>query len=432
MKRILLFAVVLFALSSCGGNGSTTTTSQSQLSDGVNLSEREEYRYNKALADVEAIEALLQAGEQSAEGVAKLQQRAKALNYEYNAEGMNAATVEHCEQLRQRIEALQDSLKNHSIKAQTTVRHINIVSHSNKLLSESVTVPFYAEAGEVVVIEHSASEVMTVRLNNADIQRTLKRYNSKSVNDSIKIEYSGVYTIDLEPTTKCYSSLKVSTRGTKLARKIVRSEQVKCNKGDWGAKAVQAINMHNCFEQPYKFTLRGQLKATFSGNSAALVAVHLPAGTTDVLYSMRIATSESSRAEDGQFHDNLSRSYKRVKFLGLPLYEKSKSNGLLNTLLDDNRPVREEDAYCNMYVFRSQSQAKQFQDGSKSASQLNYDIDYSTIGTQSRNGRIAANGAKVIYLGFENERVRYNNYLWVEAVAVVATTEYYTTKYSVQ
>jgi hypothetical protein len=108
MKRILLFTVVLFALSSCGGNGSTTTTSQSQLSDGVNLSEREEYRYNKALADVEAIEALLQADEQSAEGVAKLQQRAKALNYEYNAEGMNAATVEHCEQLRQRLEAVRD------------------------------------------------------------------------------------------------------------------------------------------------------------------------------------------------------------------------------------------------------------------------------------------------------------------------------------
>jgi len=27
--------------------------------------------------------------------------------------------------------------------------------------------------------------------------------------------------------------------------------------------------------------------------------------------------------------------------MGLPLYEKSTSNGLLNTLLDDNRPLRE-------------------------------------------------------------------------------------------
>ena len=118
--------------------------------------------------------------------------------------------------------------------------------------------------------------------------------------------------------------------------------------------------------------------------------------------------------------------------LGLPLYEKEKTRGVFMRLLDDNRPIREEDAYCNMYVFRNQTQAKQFQDGTKSASQLNYDVDYSTVGTQSCNGRIPTKGAKTIYLGFENERMRYVNYLWVEVVAVITTTEYYTTKYSVQ
>ena len=118
--------------------------------------------------------------------------------------------------------------------------------------------------------------------------------------------------------------------------------------------------------------------------------------------------------------------------MGLPLYEKTTSNGLLNTLLDDNRPLREEDAYCNMYVFRNQTQAKQFQDGTKAASVLNYDVDYSTLGTQSCNGRIPVKGQKTIYLAFENERVRYTNYLWVEVEAVVPKTEYFTTKYSIE
>ena len=71
-------------------------------------------------------------------------------------------------------------------------------------------------------------------------------------------------------------------------------------------------------------------------------------------------------------------------------------------------------------------------DGVKPASQLNYDVDFSTIGTQSCSGRIPTKGAKTIYLGFENERMRYVNYIWVEAVAITPTTEYYTTKYSVQ
>ena len=167
-------------------------------------------------------------------------------------------------------------------------------------------------------------------------------------------------------------------------------------------------------------------------NAQALVAVTVPAGATDILYSMRIATSEQDRSDDGQFHDNLTRSYKRIKFLGLPLYEKSSSNGLLNTLLDDNRPIREEDAYCNMYVFRNKTQAKKFQDGTKTAAGLDYDVDYSTLGTQSCNGRIPVNGAKTIYLAFENERMRYTNYLWVEVEAVVPETVYYTTIYSVR
>jgi hypothetical protein len=39
---------------------------------------------------------------------------------------------------------------------------------------------------------------------------------------------------------------------------------------------------------------------------------------------------------------------------------------------------------------------------------------------------------KTIYLGFENERMRYANYLWVEAEVVVPNTVYYTTKYTVK
>ena len=84
-----------------------------------------------------------------------------------------------------------------------------------------------------------------------------------------------------------------------------------------------------------------------------------------------------------------------------------------------------------MYVFRNKTQAKQFQDGSQPVSKLSYDVDYSTLGTQSCNGRIPVKGQKTIYLAFENERMRYTNYLWVEVEAIVPNTVYYRTKYSI-
>ena len=51
--------------------------------------------------------------------------------------------------------------------------------------------------------------------------------------------------------------------------------------------------------------------------------------------------------------------------------EKNGNVNIFSKLLDDNRPLRDEDAYCNMYVFRNQAQVKQFQDGTKAASVLN-------------------------------------------------------------
>ena len=119
--------------------------------------------------------------------------------------------------------------------------------------------------------------------------------------------------------------------------------------------------------------------------------------------------------------------------LGLPIYEKESSHesGLIRRLLNDNKPPREEEAYINMYVFYNAVQAKKFQDGAIAAN-LQYNVDYSTLGTQSCNGRIPAKGYKTIYLGFENERMRYSNYVWLEAVSAVPKTEYYKMEYTVK
>ena len=60
--------------------------------------------------------------------------------------------------------------------------------------------------------------------------------------------------------------------------------------------------MRPVFEQPRKFTLSSQLKSTFttSAKSIAVVAVQIPAGATDVLYNLRISTSEQDKSADGK------------------------------------------------------------------------------------------------------------------------------------
>ena len=357
------------------------------------------------------------------------------LYYNFNPMDLKPEQITACEMLKTRVDALREQIKS---KAKEALNECYVSAHelSDSLIETAQTYPVYLHKGEKLSVTASGSKTFTLKVSNASSRTVLKSLAGKS---SAKVEMdihnTAIYIVEIIPAVTQYIDLAVRYKVADMSRlttpTYIYSEQVECSKSDFGAKGVPGISMRKCFEEPRKFTLRGQLKAAFSGSAKALVAVQVPAGTTDILYSLRVATSESSRSDDGEFHDNLTRSYNRIKFAGLPIYERTSSNGLLNTLLDDNRPVCEEDAYCNMYVFRSQKLAKMFQDGTKSASKLDYDVDYSTIGTQSCSGRIPTKGLRTIYLAFENERVRYTNYIWVEVEAVVPNTVYYTTKYSI-
>lgn len=400
------------------------------------MSEKARILYEKAenkIADVENRVNQLKKGTDVQQVIMVLTD-AKKLEYRFDSTGMNRAAIEKCKTLQAKTVDVQKAAiaKADSILLQSKV----LVYHGKDFLIEKmVEYPVYLEKGDVLYYDVQLQNTAPIKLYNMDAGSTIKSYNKTSVKDSLVVAYPGVYLLEIKPQDSQYASVEITYDTDDMDRlynlKSVRTEIVICSKGDFRAYPVKGIKMQNLFEEPRKFTLRSQLKSTVSGSSIALVPISTPAGATDILYSMRIATSEQDRSSDGDFHKNMSIKYNQIKFLGLPLYERNQGSGLLKMLLDDNRPLREEDAYCNMYLFRSQSEAKKFQDGTADASSLKYDVDCSTVGTQSCNGRLPVNGASRLYLGFENVRVRYTNYLWVEAVAIIPTTEYYRTTYTI-
>lgn len=297
--------------------------------------------------------------------------------------------------------------------------------------------PVYLDKNDELSVYVSGQYPLTVRLYNADSQELLQtNKKAKHVEYVFTAPYSAIYLVEVEPSKKQYATIALLKKVNELDRLIhqkgVDVNIVEGTKSDFRAFLMTEVDMQNLFDEPRKFTLRGKLKSMFSGSSRAVVAIQLPKGATELLYNLRISTSESDKTTDGKFCENMNETYHQVKMLGVPVYESNESRkiGLLSQLLDDNRPIREEDAYCNMYVFENSLQAKKFQDGAD-VGNLRYNVDYSTLGTQSCNGRIPVKGKKTIYLGFENGRVRYSNYLWLEAVSAVFKTGYYHAEYSV-
>ena len=423
MKSLFLSSLIALSLSSC------MSEMAKQTLEG----------YNKVFEQTTTLENLVRNVDLSTfsgKELIELYNTGNELYYEYNPMDLKEEQRIACEALKERVAKLRVEIVSKA-KAQVPNFRVTPWTTGDKLFEKTEVFPIYLKRGEKLYWEFIAQKPMNVKVSDYNSRATLKTFTGRHlVEDSLIIEHDAIYLVEVNPLGTQYIDMDINYKVTDMARLAavtsIKAEQVECSKGDYGAVAVPGVSMRKAFEEPRKFTLRGQMKAFFSGSAIALVPVQIPAGATDVLYSMRIDTDEHDRSEDGKFHENLNASYKKVKFLGLPLYEKERSSGLLNALLEDNRPKLDEDAYCNMYVFRSQSLAKQFQDGTKMASELNYDVDYSTLGTQSCNGRIPAKGSKTIYLGFENERMRYANYLWVEAEVIVPNTVYYTTKYSVE
>lgn len=426
VNSIFLLLIVIFSGCSESHNEESDSDSVQNVDNRIQSDEGIS-QHNNSLASVGEVENLLKNVMESPSltNISDLQTKISNLKKELNNKGINNTQLKQIKNCIECADSCLSDLANSSNK-------ISLIDVQDQLISEQTHYPFYLNKGEKIFYNIDSSSSLVTKLYNADTEKLIKTYKKNTISDSIVASNSGIYLIEITPKDKQYNSISLCFTPNGLSsiysRPKIKSEQVACKKGDFGAKEIEGITMQKCFEEPRKITLRGQLKAAFSGNSKALVSINLPEGATDILYSMRISTSESSMNQDGKFYDNINICYNKVKFLGLPLYESSQGSGLFSMLLDDNRPIKDEDAYCNMYVFYSQTEAKKFQDGVNPSS-LDYIVDYSQMGTQSCNGRIPVKGKSTIYLGFENERMRYSNYIWIEVIASTPKKEYHKLHY---
>lgn len=361
----------------------------------------------------------------------QLLQLSEQLNYTYDPFSLDSASVAKCEELQQRLERLQDDIYA-TVSNHLSELYVPVVENIDYLVEKNVVFPVYLKRGEKLYVNIKCKNPATVKVYNYDLRSTVKTISKQTkFNFNVEIENSAIYLVEYNPGNAQYADINIAYTAKNiegLTPTIVKERTVEAKKGDFLAWSTPGIEMIKIFDEPRKFTLRGQLKAAFSGTYRGIVPIQVPAGATDILYSMRISTNEADRSSDGEFGENMNTSYRKVKMLGLPVYESNKSSGIIKTILGDYTPLREEDAYINMYVFNSASHAKKFNDRNTNGNII-YDINHSIMGMQSSTGRIPVKGKSVIYLGFENERTRYANYVWVEVLASKPIKEYFKTEY---
>lgn len=439
-------ASIIFAmlLSACGGNGNENISDnffeEESMMENKHMPSDETRKYKEAESRLADVEVLMRSYNinKSENRFRSLLRLYEELQYEYNDSGMDDEGRRECMILQAKTDSTRAAMET-LLKEEFAAMRFPCFSESDQLIQSVQRWPVYLQKGMKLLYTMSTNGNVTMKIFNADAHNTLKTYvGKKKMSDSLEIQNSAIYLIEITPKGSAYIDLNVEKKLSDFDQmeqtEYIRIDTVDCSANDFMAVKVQGIDMKNLFEEPKKITLRSVGKSFFSGTSRAVVTLTVPKGCTDILYSLRISTNEGDINSDGKFNKHAKETYRKIKFLGLPVWESTKTvntTSLLRELLYNNAPVREEDAYCNVYVFTNQAEAKKFQDG-HSPDGLKYNIDLSLMGTQSCNGRIPTKGLSKVYLGFDNERFRYSNYLWLEAISITPKNEYYRVKYSVQ
>lgn len=370
----------------------------------------------------------------SSDDYMKVYNQSKKLSFEYN--NSDIAPEDRHKYIKQKNKI--DSIKRETAHfLNSEIHNVKLIVEQKKdyLINEAVAYPLYLQRGSKIYIDQSMQGNRTTNFYNVDSKKLIKSYKAKNViHDSIVIENSAIYLWEIKPTSSQYLDLTLKHSVNDIEdltdKHTISVKKVDASANDFRANKYNTIDLLNVLEEPRKITLRSYLKSAFSGNHRSIVAIQIPKNANDIAFNLRISTDKQDRSEDGKFFNNTRDSYRKIRFLGLPVYESTGSkSSIIRELLNLNKPDREEDAYCNIYVFTNPTMARRFQN-KEVITNLKYNLDYSMIGTQSCNGRIPCKGLKTIYLGFENERYIATVYLWLEVIATVPTIRYSMETYS--
>ena len=315
----LLICGIAMIMAACGGSSNGKPMSGTKLAE-----------YNEMVTKIQTIENLLADiyGMEASDAL-QLSQLADQLYYTYDANGLDSASIASCQALQQRIEQLKQTI-HQTISDNMHNIYVPIMNDDDCLVEKKTAYPVYLKRGEKLYVNVKTKRAATLKVYNYDSQSTLKTIADKTAfKFNMEIENSAIYLVELNPgASSQYASIHITYTTNQLDRLTpvtVNERTVEAKSGDFRAWSVKGIKMTPILDEPRKFTLRGQLKAMFSGSYRGLVAIEVPAGATDILYRMRISTNEADRRSDGEFKDNMHTSYRKIKMLGMPMYESTKS-----------------------------------------------------------------------------------------------------------
>lgn len=240
MKNKLMFSLICsiaIIMVACGGSSERKPMSGQQLAE-----------YNELVSNVQQVENLLcnVEGMESSDAL-QLLHLASQLQYTYDADILDSASIVKCQALQQRIEGLQQQIYQ-TVNDNMHNIYVPIVNDDDCLLEKKTTYPVYLKRGEKLHVNITTKRAATLKVYNYDSHSTLKTISGKtSFKFTLNIENTAIYLVEINPgNSSQYAQMHVSYTANsqdRLTPTQVNERTVEAKQGDFRAWSVKGIKM---------------------------------------------------------------------------------------------------------------------------------------------------------------------------------------------
>lgn len=318
----------------------------------------------------------------------------------------------------------------------------NVISNQGELAAADsfIVKDFFGLSKDTIQIKFNSDNQVKffsiVEQRSGRIVKTFKK--TSDVDFTFDVFFDNPFSVKIYFPKESYYNLEVSRKSGSVANyisnaKLVRDSVIvskKTNKSKIGTRMA----FEKVFNQPKKFVVSSTF--TMSGESKVYAPIEIPKNTKEFIYTLRISGEDESEGEDGELFNEVNTVSKKVKVLGLPLWEsEEKSSSLSREILNELFPPKKDEDYTlNVFFFDKQKEIKKFLQypGKQYASAFKYDINNSALSTQSRVGLIKKPYSGFSYIGLQSTSSFSNTYVWLDVVALYEKTFHYEIRYRIQ
>jgi hypothetical protein len=263
--------------------------------------------------------------------------------------------------------------------------------------------------------------------------RQLKNLSKSTFDYVFDVHFDNPFSVIIEFYEESYFNLSIKRKPLSLENKFaiceIITDSVIVDKKTKTSLEGSRMKYEKVFNEPKKFVVSKSF--SLSGESKVYAAIELPENTREFIYTLRISGETDKLSEDGTLFNQVDRSYKKVKVLGIPLWEsEGNSTSITREILNSLFKPQIDDYTLNVFFFDDDKEIKKFVNysGSDYVHAFAYDINNSAISTESRVGLIKKPKSGYSYIGLQTTSSFSDTYAWLDAIALSETMYYYELK----